>query len=67
MSDLTERTLVKETQVRQRDLHISSRNVAMIPTPGGPLITEDAAGVFTLVGILKAETSTREISDEIII
>ena len=31
----------------------------MIPIPGGPLITEDATGVFTLVGILKAETSTR--------
>ena len=26
--------------------------------PGGPLITENAQGVFTLVGILKAETST---------
>ena len=45
----------------------SSRNVPMILSPGGPLITEDAAGVFTLVGILKAETSTEDISDKIII
>ena len=29
--------------------------------PGGPLITENAQGVFTLVGILKAETSTERI------
>ena len=36
----------------------------IIPIPGGPLITEDAAGVFILVGILEAETSTKEISDK---
>ena len=36
-----------------------------LPIPGGPLITEDASGVFILVGILEAETSTKEISDKI--
>ena len=36
-------------------------DVTFLSIPGGPLITEDAAGNFTLVGILKAETSTRGI------
>ena len=37
----------------------------IIPIPGGPLITEDAAGNFILVGILEAKTSTKGISDKI--
>ena len=33
----------------------------IIPMAGGPLITENAAGNFTLVGILQAEPNTAEI------
>ena len=40
-------------------------DVTFLSIPGGPLITEDAAGNFILVGILEAETSTKVISDKI--
>ena len=40
-------------------------DVTFFSIPGGPLITEDAAGNFILVGILEAETSTKVISDKI--
>ena len=41
-------------------------DVTLLSIPGGPLITEDAAGNFILVGILEAETSTKVISNQII-